>query len=281
MNKYLIFFDSSNENLSDVIAKLLHIKNNNKVDFYILPHQNEFCDNFSVIDSKTKPDCILVFGGDGTILRAVRNALNYCVPVLGVNLGHLGFLTEISLEELEKSLIALKNKKFKILSRMMLKVSLYRKNKSVVNDLALNDAVISKGEKPKLINIRVYSNRRYVFSTRCDGIIAASPTGSTAYSLSAGGPIISPVMDAIVVVPITPHVLTVRPIVFPANSNISFVIEPEAEMSWLQLDGINQEFLFPGDKVTITSADRKVDFIKLTNRTFYKTLRNKMHLGKR
>jgi NAD+ kinase len=164
---------------------------------------------------------------------------------------------------------------------MMLKVMLKKKDKSLQTGLALNDAVLSKGDKPKLINLKVYSDRRYVFSTRCDGIIAASPTGSTAYSLSAGGPIISPVMAAIVVVAITPHVLTVRPIVFPAESTINFVLEDEDELGWLQLDGQNFSRLSGGDKVTITSASGKVDFIKLSNRTFYKTLRTKMHLGRK
>jgi NAD+ kinase len=200
---------------------------------------------------------------------------------MGINLGHLGFLSEISLEELGKSIQELKKEKYKILSRMMLKITIRGKDKKIINDLALKDVVISKGYKPKLINLKVYDDRRYVFSTRCDGIIAASPTGSTAYSLSAGGPILSPVMDAIVVVPITPHVLTVRPIVFPAHNKISFVIKEEAETSWLQLDGQNCAQLFAGDRITVTSAQLKVDFISLSNRTFFKTLRNKMHLGKK
>jgi NAD+ kinase len=111
-------------------------------------------------------------------------------------------------------------------------------------------------------------------------MIASSPTGSTAYALSAGGPIISPVMDAIVVVPITPHVLTVRPLVFPPDDNITFFIEGDYEGCCLQIDGCNYGHLQDGDKITVTSSSQKVDFIKLSNRTFYKVLRQKMHLGK-
>ena len=281
MNNFLIYFNSTKEKIDDTVLKIKQIMDKEELKFFILPEQRIYKKYFPVITNNIVVDCILVFGGDGTILHAVKNALNYQVPILGINLGHLGFLSEISLDELEKSLNELKNNKYKILSRMMLKITLRQKNRPVITAVALNDAVISKGEKPKLINLKVYCDRRYVFSTRCDGIIAASPTGSTAYSLSAGGPIISPVMDAIVVVPITPHVLTVRPIVFPAISTISFVIEEEAEMSWLQLDGQNAVRLNPGDVVAVTSAARKVDFIKFSNRTFYKTLRTKMHLGKK
>jgi len=281
MNNFLLYFSPTIEKFDETLLILKKLKNNDDIEFYILEEQKEYDQYFPLLDNGVKIDCILVFGGDGTILRAVKHALHYKIPILGVNLGHLGFLSEISLDELEKSIAALKKHKFKLLSRMMLKITIRRDNKLIVNDLALNDAVISKGDKPKLINLKVYDDRRYVFSTRCDGIIAASPTGSTAYSLSAGGPILSPVMDAIVVVPITPHVLTVRPIVFPAHNKISFVIKEEAETSWLQLDGQNCAQLFAGDRITVTSAQLKVDFISLSNRTFFKTLRNKMHLGKK
>ncbi len=281
MNNFLIYFTSSKEKIDDTISKINQIRDKEKLNFFILPEQSIYKSYFPVITKDIVIDCILVFGGDGTILRAINNALSFQVPILGINLGHLGFLSEISLDELEKSLYELRNNKYKILSRMMLKITLRQKDQPIITALALNDAVLSKGDKPKLINLKVYCDRRYVFSTRCDGIIAASPTGSTAYSLSAGGPIISPVMDAIVVVPITPHVLTVRPIVFPASSTISFVMEEEAEMSWLQLDGQNRASLNPGDMIAVTSAPRKVDFIKFSNRTFYKTLRTKLHLGKK
>ena len=281
MNNFLLYFNLYDDKFDNTCQKLQEIKENNTLNFYILEEQKEYEKYFPLLAQKNEIDCILVFGGDGTILRAVKYALLYRVPIMGINLGHLGFLSEISIEELEKSIKELKKGKYKILSRMMLTITIKGKDKKIINDLALNDAVISKGDKPKLINLKVYDDRRYVFSTRCDGIIAASPTGSTAYSLSAGGPIISPVMNAIVVVPITPHVLTVRPIVFPASSNISFVINEESETSLLQLDGQNRAQLYAGDRITITSAQQKVDFIKFSNRTFFKTLRTKMHMGKR
>lgn len=281
MNKFLVYISSSLTNTDSLVTILNKISEIHEVIFFVLPHQANSITGIPVVDRHDKINAMLVFGGDGTILRAVKHALKLKVPILGVNLGHLGFLSEISLPELEKSIVEITSNKYKILSRMMLKVMIKKNDKSIQTGLALNDAVLSKGDRPTLINLRVYSDRRYVFSTRCDGIIAASPTGSTAYSLSAGGPIITPVMDAIVVVPITPHVLTVRPMVFPSGANISFVLEEETEFCWLQLDGQNFSRLNPGEKVTITSAPLKVDFIKLSNRTFYKTLRTKMHLGKK
>lgn len=280
MNSFALYINETVDQSNETLNKLKKLAESESVKLYIFQEQNKFSHMFPVL-KKNEIDCILVFGGDGTILRTVKYSLKYKKPILGINLGHLGFLSEISLHELQHSICELKKKKYKILSRMMLKASIKRSSGESVSYKALNDVVISKGDSPKLINLRVYSNRRYVFSTRCDGMIAASPTGSTAYALSAGGPIISPVMDAIVVVPITPHVLTVRPMVFPADENVSFIIEGDYDNCCLQIDGNNLERLYDGDKVTITSAQNKVDFVKLSNRTFYKILRQKMHLGKR
>ena len=281
MNNFALYLNVIANNMEPTLKYLQILSANENVNIYLFSEQAEFQEWFPVMQNGTKIDCILVMGGDGTILRAVKYSLKYKAPLLGINLGHLGFLSESSLEELEKSIIDLKNNKYKILSRMMLKAMVKRADTETKSHLALNDVVISKGESPKLINLKVYSNRRYVFSTRCDGMIAASPTGSTAYALSAGGPIISPVMDAIVVVPITPHVLTVRPMVFPSADTITFDIKGEYENCCLQVDGCNFEHIQDGDKVMITAAPQKVDFIKLSNRTFYKVLRKKMHLGKR
>ncbi|MBN1948248.1 MAG: NAD(+)/NADH kinase [Candidatus Cloacimonetes bacterium] len=228
-----------------------------------------------------KLDCILVFGGDGTFLRAIDISLAMNAPLLGINLGKLGFLSESSLKELEKSIDNLKKNRFKVQARMLLKVSLRRQGETLLSYLALNDAVINKGQSPKLIDIRVSSNNRFVVQTRCDGIIVASPTGSTAYSLSAGGPIISPVMDAIVLTPLNPHVLTVRPMVFAAADIIKLRFLNGNEQSYLQLDGQNKHLLQQQDEIIITAASQKVNFIKLTNKTFFQILRKKFHMGKK
>ncbi|MCK4956913.1 MAG: NAD(+)/NADH kinase, partial [Candidatus Cloacimonetes bacterium] len=145
----------------------------------------------------------------------------------------------------------------------------------------LNDAVIYRGEVSRLINIKYSCNNRFVMETRCDGVIIATPTGSTAYNLSAGGPIISPLMEAMVVTPLNPHVLTVRPIVFSANDILRFTITQTENESILNLDGRKSHDLKKGDVVIIKSALRKVNFIKLNNNTFFSILRKKFHLGRK
>lgn len=225
-------------------------------------------------------DCILVFGGDGTILRAKDIALRTGAPILGVNLGYLGFLSETTLKELQASLQNLINRKYKLLSRMMLSCQLKRDGKVIHTALALNDAVIYKAETPRLIRVRIYNGERFVFETRCDGVIAASPTGSTAYSLSAGGPLLSPEMQAIVISPLNPHILSIRPMVFPAGDRILMRVNGVKEPAWLQIDGVNCIQILDNDEVIVSAAKRTVKFIKLSNRTFYRILRNKLHLGK-
>lgn len=231
-------------------------------------------------DTLAKIDCILVFGGDGTILRAKDIALEANAPLLGINLGYLGFLSESTLTDLRKSIKDLLQNRYRVQQRMLLSVQLKRHGKLLYSGLALNDAVAYKAETARLINVRIYNSGRFVLDTRCDGVIASTPTGSTAYSLSAGGPILSPVMQAIVISPLNPHILSIRPMVFPATEKLSFKLHGMHSNGWLQIDGINAHALIEDDELFITSSKQSVEFIKLSNRTFYKILRNKLHLGK-
>ncbi|HCX72863.1 MAG TPA: NAD(+) kinase, partial [Candidatus Cloacimonas sp.] len=253
------------------------------INFFRFCQQQNFYPDFinyiSKIDSE-KLECILVFGGDGTILSAVEYSLQYNAPLLGINIGKLGFLSESNFKELEKSIENLKRNRYKIQKRMLLKVQLKRNKQILYVGRALNDAVINKGVISKLIDIKISSNRRFVLETRCDGILAATPTGSTAYSLSAGGPIVSPVMEAIVVAPLNPHVLSVRPMVFAASDKIKFKLVKGYQNSILQLDGKNSYELQDNDEIIITAAAEKVEFVKLSNKTFYQILRKKLHMGR-
>ena len=264
------------------LLKYLHDKKG--LNFFKIPEQEEllpdFIENYDNCKN-VRLDCILSFGGDGTLLRTVGFSLKTNAPLLGINIGKLGFLSESSLAELEKSIDDLKKNKYKVQARMLIKAVLKRNGKDIFSSLALNDAVINKGRSPRLIDVSVSSNRRFVVETRCDGIIASTPTGSTAYSLSAGGPIISPLMDAIVVSPLNPHVLTVRPMVFSAKDIIRFKLITSNEKSILQLDGQNSHMLEDGDEIIITAASKKVNFIKLSNRTFFQILRKKFHMGRK
>jgi len=225
-------------------------------------------------------DCILVFGGDGTILKATELALKTSAPILGINLGYLGFLSESTLPEISASIRDLVAGKYKILSRMLINCSLKRKGTTIHQSEALNDAVVYKGENPGLINARIFASGRYVFDARCDGVVVCTPTGSTAYSLSAGGPILAPQMKAMVLSPLNPHLLTIRPLVFPADEKLCMKIYKLSQPAWLQMDGSNVCPVQEQDEIHICASSREVQFIKLSKRTFYRILRNKMHLGK-
>mgnify|MGYP002682646253 FL=1 len=163
---------------------------------------------------------------------------------------------------------------------MLINCRLKREGKIIYEALALNDAVIYKAESPGLIHIRIKASSRYVFDTRCDGIIAATPTGSTAYSLSAGGPILAPEMKAIVLSPLNPHILAIRPMVFPSTELLAMKVYGLRQAALLQIDGQNVMPIQEGDEVLVTSSQRSVSFIKLSNRTFYQILRRKLNLGK-
>ncbi|HNX02107.1 MAG TPA: NAD(+)/NADH kinase [Candidatus Cloacimonas sp.] len=225
-------------------------------------------------------DCILVFGGDGTILKAKDLALLTGAPILGINLGYLGFLSESVLPEIASSIQNLKQGKYRLLQRMLIECRLKRERKIIYEALALNDVVIHKAESPGLIHIRIKAGGRYVFDTRCDGVIAATPTGSTAYSLAAGGPILAPEMKAIVLAPLNPHILAIRPMVFPATEHLLMKVYGLSQAAMLQIDGQNSQAILEGDEVLVTASERSVSFIKLSNRTFYQILRRKLNLGK-
>ncbi len=244
----------------------------------LLPPLIEICDPGE--EGFPRIDCVLVFGGDGTILRAMHIALKTGAPILGINLGYLGFLSETTLSELKASLQNLLNQRYKLLNRMLLNCQLKRRGRVIYQALALNDAVIYKAETPRLIHVRIFNLGRLVFDTRCDGVIASTPTGSTAYSMSAGGPLLAPELKAMLLSPINPHLLSIRPIVFSSSDRILMRVYGLDRPAWLQIDGVNCSRIEENDEVVITAAKQQVPFIKLSNRTFYQILRNKLHLGK-
>ena len=227
-----------------------------------------------------KLDSILVFGGDGTILGAMDFALKSSAPILGINMGKLGFLSDFSISEFDKYIERLLESKYSIIKRMLLETEIRKNGKMLFHGYALNDAVIYKGLVSRLIEIRFFCNGNYVVETRCDGMIASTPTGSTAYSLSAGGPILAPEMEAFIVAPLCPHVLSVRPMVFPASAELKFRMTRAYNETMLQLDGKNVHALTDGDNVVVKAARDKVGFITLTGKNFYQTLRKKLHMGK-
>jgi NAD+ kinase len=224
-------------------------------------------------------DIIISLGGDGSILSSALVAGMQAIPILGVNLGSLGFLTEITQDQIIESLDKLREGKFRIEERMILEMSL--SNEPGNGLFALNDIVIDHGESTNIIQLELFANDEFVSSYNADGIIISTPTGSTAYSLSVGGPIISPMMDAIAVSPISPHTLTLRPIIFPASDVLMIRAGDIRGKLRVSVDGRIAGTLEGGRKIRIRRGERKMKLIRFGTRSFYSVLRKKLHWGKR
>lgn len=219
---------------------------------------------------------VLTLGGDGTLLKAAHYANRTGVPLLGINLGHLGFLAEMEPNEIEQLPHILKNT-YECGSRMMLSVSVLRESKCISENIALNDAVIRSG-RGKPARIVLGDANGDLLEYFCDGLIVASPTGSTAYSMSAGGPILEPYSDSIVVTPICPHTLAARPVVFGAARQLIYVQVKNADQinAVLECDGGRICQLQDGDVVCISRHDTPLQLVRLKNKSFYNVLNEKI-----
>jgi NAD+ kinase len=224
-------------------------------------------------------DLLVVLGGDGTMLGAARLVGGRRIPVLGVNFGWLGYLTEFTLDELFPALDGLRNGDFSIDSRMMLDVMLERDGRVIASHRALNDAVVNKGAPVRMIELECYIDGMFVSAFRADGMIVATPTGSTAYSLSAGGPIVHPRMSAILLTPICPHMLSNRPVVIPGESLIEVVFRRAGEDLMLTVDGQVAISLRPDDRVTIVQSDSTFELVRPPNRNYFEVLKTKLKWG--
>ncbi len=216
-----------------------------------------------------KPDCLVVIGGDGSLLRYARPAAVKDIPILGVNLGRIGFLSEIVTEEFAEALQRIKNGDYTILERMTLSAR--------VNDgtpaVCLNDVLTFKHSFSGVAQIDVRVDDTDVGTVFCDGIIAATPTGATAYSLSAGGPVVAPGLDTIVVTPICSHTLHFRPVVSAAESNWEFRVNGKGVVA---LDGMRTDAVMTGDVIKVTRADVRAKFICLHNKNIFSLIRKKL-----
>lgn len=221
-------------------------------------------------------DCIMVWGGDGTLLNCARQTASTGIPIFGVNLGRLGFLTEIDVPDLREKLQALIAGHYYIEERMMLETRLIRDDQVIEQALCLNDAVVSKGASSRMVQLNILVNNEFVGMFAADGVIIASPTGSTAYSLSAGGPIISPDMEAIAITPICPHSLSSRPMVIAPESIVEIKVLPCVDNVGLNLDGQYGVALKGSDRILIKKAPIKARFLKIEKTGFFKVLREKL-----
>lgn len=226
-------------------------------------------------------DLLVSLGGDGTMLGVARFIGQRQVPVLGVNLGSLGYLTEFTKDELFPVLDELREGSFFLDQRMLLEVKLVRNAQVVVSHRALNEAVINLGSTVRMIELECRIDGMFVNSFRADGMILATPTGSTAYSLSAGGPIVHPSMSAILLTPICPHTLSNRPVVVPGDSLVELIFPEANDGVLLTIDGQVQVNLLAGDQVTVLRSQTTFDLVRPRNRNYFEVLRRKLKWGTR
>ena len=223
-------------------------------------------------------DIVSVFGGDGTLLYTGRLIGARNIPILGINLGSLGFLTEVRLEEMHAAFEGLLSGKYRVEERMLLRVEVIQSGSVIGQYLALNDAVINKGALARIIDLEVSVNSEPVLNTRADGLIISSPTGSTAYSLAAGGPILYPTLDAFIITPICPHALANRPLVIP-NRHVLGVCLKHGTDVMLTVDGQVGMPLQQQDSLRIGKADSTLKLALPFGSSFFKLLREKLRWG--
>jgi NAD+ kinase len=222
-----------------------------------------------------KVHCVLTLGGDGTILRAARYFASQNIPLLGINMGTLGFLTEVEVSEIDNALEKLRAGSYWIENRMMIQAEVKRQGETIKQFSALNDFVINKGPLARLITLEIIVGEEYVTTYKADGVIISSPTGSTAYSLSAGGPIVYPELEVTILTPICPHTLGARPIVLPSYKTVQVRIVNQAE-SMLTIDGQNGFPLEKEDEIIIAKAEHNVKMIRIKEKRFFSVLRQKI-----
>ncbi len=226
-----------------------------------------------------KPDLVIVLGGDGTLLSAARAFAKTTVPILSVNLGSLGFLTEIPLAEMYMMLDAWCENCASIELRSMMRIELFRDGRPFQKWDALNDAVVAKGAIARMANFTVQLDGQFVATFRADGVIVSTPTGSTAYSLAANGPIVMASVNAMVVTPICPHLLTIRPIVVPGESTISVHLEGVPSQTFLTVDGQEAVEIHRGDSITCCRSEYSVHLLRLRPNGLFNVLRSKLKWG--
>ena len=228
-----------------------------------------------------RAELILVLGGDGTLIHAARMVRGRAVPIMGVNLGSLGFLTEVPRSELFTRLPEVISGKARLHTRMKLACRLHRAGKVIVEDEVLNDVVINKGALARIADHEVSLDGQFMTTFKSDGVIVATPTGSTAYALAAGGPILHPALECAVVAPICPHALTQRPFVVPGDQVVTVVLRSPVADVYLTLDGQTGHALQQGDRLEVRRSPNRTILVSNPNIDYFGILRQKLHWGER
>jgi NAD+ kinase len=290
MNRIGIIAKRNKPEAAAIVSHLLEWLRPKKIEAYIEKEMEELLrpalseGNWKSVEGDEMPlyvEMIIVLGGDGTLLSVARQVWNKKIPILGVNLGGLGFLTEIALDELYSVLERVLRDDFEINERDILKAGVIRRGGRIAEFVVLNDAVINKGALARIIDLETTINGEYLSTFRSDGLIISTPTGSTAYNLSAGGPIVYPSLHTIIITPICPHTLTLRPIIIPDDVKIRALLKSRNEEVTLTLDGQQGFTLRFEDVVEVEKAEGRILLIKSPYRPYFELLRGKLKWGER
>ncbi|MEC7745495.1 MAG: NAD(+)/NADH kinase [Candidatus Neomarinimicrobiota bacterium] len=282
-----VWGNTDKESFWEILPDILAWSGKKGLDAYlttrILNHENGSTLSSKKIRSKDDMsvlDFMLVLGGDGTFLSLARAIEHRNTPILGIHLGDLGFLAKVTLKDLFVRLDQVANGDFIVEKRILVKASI-KKNGQTIHHVGLNDFVLSNGQSHRMLNATVSVNGHLVGNYRSDGLIIATPTGSTAYSLSAGGPIVTPEVDSLIITPTAAHTLTSRPLVIPADSKIILNFPDTNDSILFIADGQVHESLDPSCQVEITKSHYDVKLIDFKDSDYFQTLRTKMGWGKR
>ena len=281
---FAIWANLGKKEVPGLVHEVMLWAENNDISLFLpnsLEHLEIASNHSNFYDSTTPPnvDFLLCLGGDGTLISGVRIFNEHTVPVLGVHIGGLGFLAQITPKELTEKLDMIKDDNFTTQERLVLNAKISNNDHSY---FAINDFVVQNEVAYRVTSLSLYIDGKHVSDYKSDGIIISTPTGSTAYSLSSGGPIVQPDVFSIIVTPISPHSLTSRPLVLPADVNIEFRFNDDSEKELkLIADGQNIENFTNNSTVTISQAQHHLKFITFEDYDYYQTLKTKMVWGKR
>ena len=284
MKSVAIISKPSKPELAGILPELLSWFRQRGYQLYLDQETAQYTNGEEVLSrtaiGEKHPDFALVLGGDGTLLSAARAVAHEGVPILAVNLGSLGFLTEVPLSEMYSTLEALDSGECPSEERAVLDCSLIRDGQCLAHHFALNDAVVNKSAISRLLDFDLLIDGNFVFNCKADGVIVATPTGSTAYSLAAGGPVLMPSVTSFVVTPVCPHSLTHRPLVVTDKAQIELLVETGGEAAFLSIDGQVGVPVNQGDRVICHRAGHTVRLLRM-KKTFFGVLRTKLKWGQR
>lgn len=281
--KIVIVPNTSKLKWQEYLIKLIDMLQKNNVNIYVYKEFEKYLSSCPglIFDEKencfSNADIIISAGGDGTLLHTAKYAAKYDLPVLGINTGNLGYMVELEISDL-KELERLFSGEYKIDKRMMLEASVITDGMEKKRTLVLNDVCVSRGTQMRMLELDIYADNCYINSYRADGLIISTPTGSTAYSLSAGGPVVEPQTETIGIIPICPHTLAARPIILSSDRLVNVSVKNlDNRDAQLACDGEIISELLPGDIVSIKKSGCFLKLIRLKNRGFYDILRQKLN----